>query len=139
MIRLAALLTSAGLLLAGRLRLDEGLLFAGAILFISIQLVDLVEDYRFAKRFRNGNWEPSEEKKWAARVAVWVTGLIQIGALVLVQESRKGAEFLGGAGAIIWVGTIAGYLISGWIAREVGGLPLRMGYGGWRIRHRRDV
>jgi hypothetical protein len=62
--------------------------------------------------------------------------LTGLGILLIAQE-REYSDYLP-AGVTIWVGAIVCYFFSGVIVREVGGIPLSMGRGGWKVRRTRS-
>lgn len=87
----------------------------------------------------SGTLQPYPEPSLSTRAARWVKGAITLTGLVLVIVTR-GSDAGGYAigGWVIWGGAIACYFASGIIAREVGGIPLSMGYGGWKVRRDRN-
>ena len=69
----------------------------------------------------------------------FIRGAISLAGLVLaIISSEGGTSGYAIAGCLIWGGAIACYFLSGVILREVGGIPLSMGYGGWKVRRTRD-
>lgn len=126
------LLSISGLLLVGGL-LKGGVSFeiAGAWLLLLLEIVSLFSLYREARLFRAGKWKRDDEKKnLAETVAEWIRGFIIIGGLIATVCQQN-------FGYVIWGGTIACYILAGMIVQFVGGQPLQMGYGGWRISRMR--
>jgi len=123
--KVSILLMSVGSLVFGLLTGNELLAIAGAILFLIFELLDLSVEYKEAKLFRAGKWNPNE-KRHILDVVVhrFGQGMVLTGLVLTVFQRTSGM--------IMWVGTIICYLISGWIAQHVAGIPLEMGYGGWR-------
>jgi protein-S-isoprenylcysteine O-methyltransferase Ste14 len=125
-VKLIVLLVAASLLITGAVNVNQWAAIAGALLYISLEIIDLVLEYRAAKLFREGAWEPNEGKSIAETLSKWIRNLLLFSGLFLM---------LGGyiAGVIIWVGSIICWFVAGVIAREVAGIPVRMGYGGWKV------
>ncbi|HEU0143206.1 MAG TPA: hypothetical protein VFQ47_00330 [Nitrososphaera sp.] len=125
-VKLIALLVAAALLIFGAVSGNQWSAIAGASLYISSEIIDLVLEYHAAKLFSEGTWEPNERKSIGETLSKWIRNLLLFSGLFLA---------LGGsiAGIIIWVGSIICWFVAGVIAREVAGIPVRMGYGGWKI------
>jgi hypothetical protein len=111
----------------------------GAVIHLLAGFADLFLLYRTAKLIRAGTVDPAAQTGLADRIAGWIDGAITLTGLVLVVVTQK-SETSGYAvaGWLIWGGAIACYFLSGIILREVGGVPLSMGYGGWAIRRIRN-
>ena len=110
---------------------------AGAVLHATMGLCDLFRIYRIAKSIRPYTSPP--EPSTVDRVGRWIDGTITITGLVLaVATLDRPTDGYAIAGRIIWGGAIICYLLSGIILREVGGVPLSMGYGGWAVRRGRN-
>jgi hypothetical protein len=125
-VKLIVLLAAASPLIFGVVNVSQWAAMAGALLYISLEMIDLVLEYRSAKLFHEGVWEPNDRKSIAETLSKWVRNLLLFSGLFLM---------LGGyiAGVIIWVGPIICWIAAGVIAREVAGIPVRMGYGGWKV------
>jgi hypothetical protein len=95
-------------------------------MFILLEVIDLVSEYRETKSFRAGTWEPTEKKSTVITLSKWLRGLLLYAGLFLMLAGYM-------AGVVIWVGTIICWFCAGIIAREVAGIPIRMGYGGWKV------
>lgn len=135
--KLASLLLSAGLLAFGAVKGSDPFMIAGAALFILTEAADLVATYRAAKSFRDGTWEPEAKESATETAASWLRGLIILAGLwnsIGLQDKVSGLTISGG---IIWFGTIICWIISGWLARYVAGIPVKMGYGGWYVHRPR--
>ena len=116
----------------------------GALVHFFLGLAGLVFVYRTAKVIRAAPQEATGETETVGRagiadqVAQWIDGAITLtglGLVVVNQSSETNGYAV--AGLIIWGGAVACYFVSGIIVREVGGVPLSMGYGGWAIRRNR--
>jgi len=142
-IKLATLLLSAGLLAFGLSMRDELCAIAGAVVYISVEIVSLVCIYRAAKLYRVENSvrhepqetpEPNDKHDVIEHLARWLRGLILFaGLFLLIMGKENNGYGYAVLGIIIWGGSIVGWFLSGFILREVGGMPLRMGYGGWHF------
>jgi hypothetical protein len=131
MMKLAAYTLSALLFVLGLLEGGGKFAISGAVLFLVIELLALISDYRAAKEFREGIWEP-KEKTTLGTMTDWVRGIVLYGGTVLsVIQKRDEPVF------ILWVGIIGCWFLAGVIAQIVGGVPLRMTYGGWKVDRRR--
>ena len=137
-IKLIILLICAGLLLFALLKGGERFAIAGALLYFSMEIFELALEYHDAKLFRAGVWELNENKSVIEHLAAWLRGLLLFGGLFLMLGLEKERNGFSISGAIIWIGTIVCWLIAGWIVREVAGVPVRMGYGGWRVHRTRN-
>ncbi len=137
-IKLITLLVSTGSLLFALMKGNERFAIVGALLYISMELFELILEYRDAKMFRAGSWEPNEKKSLVEHLAAWVRGLLLFGGLLLMMGAEKESNGFSVSGGIIWIGTIVCWLIAGWIVRDVAGIPVRMGYGGWRVHRPRN-
>ena len=118
----------------------------GAAVHLLAGIAGLFHAYRVAKLLRSDT--PQENPEDAIReyperslsdhAAEWINGAITLTGLVLVviTMDRDDSGFAIG-GSIIWFGSLACYFVWGIIAREVGGIPVSMGYGGWKVRRDR--
>lgn len=135
--RLITAIASAALLVYAVATDKEVFAVVGAVLFLlggALQVIDLFDA---SKRYRAGATDigPNERPRGIAdRIADWIGGVILFAGLAAFAARGKydrGVFFV--PGAIIWIGSIAIWVVSGVIARDVAGIPLRMGYGGWHI------
>ncbi len=117
---------------------NELFAIAGALLYILMEVFELILRYRDAKLFRAGSWEPNEKKSLIEHLAAWLRGLLALGGLLLMMGLEKESNGFSVSGGIIWIGTIVCWLIAGWIVRYVARIPLRMGYGGWHVHRPRN-
>lgn len=128
--KLTSLLIVAGLLAFGWLTGRHMVATIGALLFIVTEVADIAQAYIYAKRLRQGLPLPDEKRRVADKLARWLNGLfffVGLGAGLILGSV---------AGAIIFFGVLVSYFVQGVIGREVGGIPLRMGYGGWYVARR---
>lgn len=146
------MLTSASALLFGLLLRNEVSVIVAAVVYASLGIVGLYQTYRHAKAYRHTNVSPEkmckseklkhiekEEQTYAEKITEWIGGAITFTGLFLVIASKdNGMSGYGIGGWIIWGGAIFCYFLSGIIMREVGGIPLSMGYGGWKVRFTRN-
>ncbi len=114
------------------------LVLAGALLDLLFGIIELFHFYKKARLLRAGTEGPVEVSGKSFCVAKWTQRAIALTGLVLVivtqDEETSGYSI---AGWIIWCGTLVRYYVFGVIMREVGGVPLSMGYGGWAVRRGR--
>jgi len=137
-IRLTVFLVSALAFALGLLWRNESLVVTGAIIHFLAGISELIQEYHKAKQYRAKTWTPKEHN-WIERIGDWARGVITFAGLILMVASQSNDEAMSYliAGGIVWGGAILCYFLSGIIAREVGGIPLSMGYGGWKIRRTR--
>ncbi len=135
--RLAALITSAGLLAYAFVAHQASMAIVGAIVYVLGSALGLRAMYRAAKAHQAGvedAWTRDVHRALTARIANVLNGVILFGGLIAFMLGGDGhdrALFL--VGGIIWLGGIAIWFVAGVIVREVAGIPLRMGYGGWQV------
>ena len=131
--KLTAFLICAALIIFGLIKGGEPFILAGAVVYLSLEVIDLVILYRSAKLFRTGQWEPNEKKRTPDRIAQIIRNLILFAGLIGTVTLRDKTNAYAISGAMIWIGTIVCWLIAGWITKGVAGMPLKMGYGGWSV------
>jgi hypothetical protein len=131
----------AGLLAYGWLTPNPIFAKVGAIIYLLMSAFSLIGTYQASKQYRNGEWEPENKKQTMIQILSRVLELtilfVGLFAMMIGQQDDKRGLLV--AGIIIWVGNILVWLISGFIAQSVAGIPLRMTYGGWKVYrpHRR--
>ena len=123
-----ALLLSLGLLLSLSL-----VVFVSSLIYALYCIVDLFFVYKTATSLRDRQ-EAQPPISFRERVESWIGQLIALAGLILFLVDSSFKTHIGISGIIIWGSAIIAYLLSGFILQEVGGIPLRMGYGGWDIR-----
>ena len=101
---------------------------SGAFIFLLPYLFDLPVEYKEAKLFRAGKWKPNEASDILETLALRFGQAIFILGLLLTFIKHT-------SGMIIFGGAMIFYLISGWITRDVAGIPLEMRYGVWQKRN----
>jgi hypothetical protein len=111
-IKLITLLVSVGLFLFALLKGNERFAIAGSLLYLSMEVFELILEYRDAKLFRAGSWEPNEKKSSIEHLAAWLRGLLLFGGLLLMMGVEKESNGFSVAGGIIWIGTIICWLIA---------------------------
>lgn len=129
--KLALYCLAGALIVLGFLIPGVKLPIVGASIFLLVEVAQLFRDYQESKAYRNGNWEPKEETRSNGAIE-WARGIVLYGGIFasLVQG-------VGEAAAILWFGIIACWIIAGLIVQVVGGVPLRMTHGGWKVDSRR--
>ena len=137
--KLSIMIVSAAVIILGLLYRYTPSVIVGAVIHFAFGVADLFQLYRHAKLLRGSTSEPEAPPTIPARVAKWIEVAITLTGLVLVVATQRGGTSgYAIAGWIIWGGAIVCYVASGIIARDVGGVPLSMGYGGWRVRRDRN-
>lgn len=132
-IRLAILSCAAAALLFGLVLQWPPSIVTGALLYAMVGFFDLFRLYRIAKLIRAGTCPM--DVTTAERVGKWIEGAICLTGLVLVVVTQdRPTDEHSIAGWIIWGSAIICWFSSGIILKEVGGVPLSMGYGGWAVR-----
>jgi len=132
--KLSALLLSACLVSIGLGIRDPRLLLIGSAIFLSLVIADLFLCYRDSKLFRAKALSPSVDETFLSRISRWLdSGISLTGLVLLVITSDKEADTYSIAAWIIWGGTILRWFLCGIIVSVIGGLPLKMGYGGWYV------
>jgi len=127
-IKIILLLISAALLISGLIADNKDLTIAGAFIFSFICLIDLPLEYKQAKLYREGKWKQSDKNNLLEIVEIrFKQGMFIVGLGLMVFHQASGT--------IIFVSAIISYFISGLIAKDVAGIPLKMGYGGWQKRN----
>lgn len=123
------------MLLFGLLLRDCRLAVLGAIIHVLLRVVDVFCEYPRAKSLRAGTWKPDRTDDPANRFTNWVEiamfWMAVVLGLVNKDQSWNGYEV---AAMLIIYSNLICYVLCGTIAREVGGIPLTMGYGGWTVR-----
>jgi len=131
------MIVSAAAILSGLLCHYAPLVIVGAVIHLAYGVADLFQHYHDSKLFRSDTL-PDLDSTISVRVTKWIEGTITLTGLVLVIATQRNVSSgYAIAGYVIWLGALVCYLVAGWIAQEVGGVPLRMGYGGWEIRRRK--
>jgi len=138
--RIILLLIVIGLLIVGWLGGQKPYALIGAFLFILTYSFELVAIYHDSKLYSKGidkEGDEKEKKKISKILEKWLSGLIVISGLIAFCIGKDNQNNIFLTGGIIWIGTIVIWFISGIIVKEVTGIPLRMGYGGWYIHRPR--
>lgn len=133
--RLAAYLVCAGLLAYAVVAHNGTIATLGAVIFVLALIPELFSIYKDAQAHRAASATGSENAHHGLRDVAeeWLGTAIVLAGLGLFVLGRE----LAPAGAIIWIGTIAAWFLSGVIFSHVTGIPMRMGYGGWYVPYRR--
>lgn len=133
--RLTAYVLTAGLLVYAVAAHNGTIATLGAVIFALALIPELFSIYKDAQAHRAGSASASENAHHGLRDVAeqWLgTAIVLAGLGLLVFGSE-----LVLAGAVIWMGTIAAWFLSGVIFSRVTGIPLKMGYGGWYVPYRR--
>lgn len=99
----------------------------GACLFMLAEVAQLFYDYKEAQAYRQGTWEQQGETK-IEKATGFVRGTVFWGGII--ASMLREVPVVAG---ILWFGVIACWLLAGWIVKFVAAIPLRMGYGGWKV------
>jgi hypothetical protein len=135
--RLVMLSCAAGAILFGFAAQWPPPILAGAVLHAFVGLCDLFRVYRIAKLIRAGSCPTGVST--VEKVGKWIDGAISLtglGLVVVTQDRPTDGYTI--AGWIMWGGALICWFASGIILREVGGVPLSMGYGGWAVPRGRN-
>ena len=132
--KLATIILSASLIIFGLIKGGEPFAIAGAVIYLSLEVIDLVLLYRSAKLSRTGQREPNEKKGTSDRIVQIIRYLILFAGLIGTVALKDRTNGYTIAGAIIWIGAVFCWLIAGWIISAIAGIPLQMGYGGWYVK-----
>lgn len=138
-IKLILIVLSIITLVAGIASDNVYLSMVGSVIFVVYLSAVLCESVVAAKRFKLQNAAVAETtlRKWTERLAA----LVAIGGLALLGagQLKQHDNFYSWSGLIIWFGNILFYFINGVVLRSIMKIPLRMGYGGWHVAHRRGT
>jgi len=74
---------------------NEWLTISGALLYLSMEVFELILIYRDARLFRAGDWQPNEKKSLIEHLAAWVRGFILYGGMFLMMGLDKETAILG--------------------------------------------
>jgi len=101
---------------------SESLITLGAIIFLFVQSINLYGVYYLSKHYQDAGYIKKVKKD--SRIAKWLEGIITLfGLFALITDQTTGL--------MIWGGTIIIYFVGGIIIKEITGIPMRFGYGGW--------
>ena len=135
--RLAALIASVGLLAFALIAHHAIMAIVGASVYVLGSAIGLRATYCTARAFQAGvadEMPAPGPRSLTEHLGSVLNGVILFGGLIAFIIGGDGHDsplFL--PGAIIWLGGVAIWFVAGIIVREVAGIPLRMGYGGWRV------
>lgn len=139
MVKLIAQLSSASLLFVGLISQSLELAVGGAVIHALMSLAHLFSVHKAAKLLRTGSAALEEKITLPTRIGGWIEGSITLtGLLLVVITHRERDSMYAIPGWIIWGTALFAWLAAGMIARHVGGIPLRMGYGGWTVHRPRS-
>jgi hypothetical protein len=131
------MIASVGLLAYALVTRQAIIATVGAIVYVLGLAIGLRATVRAARAYRAGVeivWSQAGPRGLTEHITSALNGAILFGGLIAFMiGGDDGDRGVFRAGAIIWIGGIAIWFISGIIVREVAGIPLRMGYGGWHI------
>ena len=129
---------SAAAVAAGFLSEEPFLVLVGALIYLLCGIGSLFQLYFEAKLLRRHAPPAEAPTGFFIQAAKCAEGAITLtGLLLVIANAKNDVSGYAVAGWIIWGGAIACYFTSGIIAREVGGIPLSMGHGGWAVRRDR--
>jgi hypothetical protein len=117
-----------------------------AVVFIVGHILELARTIRSARRFRSGEEDSELELqnehtlKKVESIFDAIICLVGLGAFAYgVKFSKDNSELWSYPGMIIWIGSIISYFAQGVVIREITGIPLKWGYGGWYINRRKQT
>lgn len=99
----------------------------GAIVYLGALLYDIINLIVKSKRFKDIEAARSKSEKFITILDV----ILAIGSLVAMAAENDLYRF---PGQVIWFGQIAVFVLFGPILEIFAGVPMKMTYGGWRIR-----
>lgn len=135
-VRLGVLLLAAALLTYGWLAIDSSSALTGAIIFVVIEAVSLLDLFRIKRLYARGELNSENEQPTRLDIiAIFVQGSMTVSSLIGIVIA-KSAQYssLAISAWIVWLGSIALYVAGGFIVSVFIGIPLKMTYGGWRSR-----
>jgi hypothetical protein len=139
--RLISVSVVLALLIVGLIAESFTLTVVGAIGFVILSGLRLIGTYESSRKFRDGRYarEDRDSRSLVESTARRIEGIILVAGLVATAASIVGeaAGYVAVPGMIIWIGGVAIWFIRGVIIREVTGIPLEMGYGGWYVARKR--
>ena len=119
---------------------NRNVAIAGIIIFFLGELADLVWLYRSSRFYREGRdeeWDKELTKKQKIINGVWNWFPFVAFIWAAIGGANKN-EAMAISGIMPYFGRIVAYLIGGFIVQFIADIPLRMGYGGWKVdRYRR--
>lgn len=132
-LKIVTLITSSVLIAYGWIMKNEAVSVIGAIIFLVALAAGIVSIALEAKRFREGKLEEQNSHNiFFGDLSSILEGSIVISGLAAMLTNDSVFRT---PGMIIWFGTIAIYVICGVFISSLTNLPLKMTYGGWRIRY----
>jgi uncharacterized membrane protein len=135
MIKLIALISALIMLLAGFLSSNMQPFLAGSVLYLLVIVVNLYLLIRFLRKPESINAVSKEVQKG---ILIDLTRGVEIAIIILALATIiSGKEDFITGGLMIWIGTIITYFLSGVLIRDIGNVPLKFGYGGWRGRSKK--
>ncbi len=126
------LISSAILLLLGWTNEIVLLTTMGAVLYLIILVGNFGMTIIEARKYQNDVVKSESEGKWSKLIAELIQGAILISGLGAMLFKSSVFET---PGRIIWFGTILIYVVCGFAIQLIIKLPLKMTYGGWRIKY----
>lgn len=107
----------------------------GAILFLTSFIPNGISLIKDSLRYRAGHFnEEIIDKKLIDNIITTIEGLFILISLIAIYSEH---ELFKTPGMIIWFGSLSIWILSGIIVSIIADIPLKMGYGGWYISHRR--
>lgn len=90
---------------------------------------DKDSDYLFCRATRSLRFFELPDQSIESRLCGYLSGALAIGGLIVA--------FRLSSGILLWFIAIAHYFVAGIVVKSVAGIPLSMGYGGWKVRRDR--
>ena len=135
-IRYCLYVAAVSLLVTGAIASIPAMTISGAIAVVLDDVVELWNHYRLCIKIRDlGPDRVAELLCSDGRGIHWIRSALSIVgllAIVVLREERDETGMLV-AGCLLWFSTLAAYLMSGWVARDVAKLPVYMRWGTWRL------
>ncbi|MCO5242179.1 MAG: hypothetical protein M9904_19230 [Chitinophagaceae bacterium] len=122
------------LIVFGIIRESEDLVIVGSIMFLISLFFTTLYIILLAKNFKDRTSSDRTPENESGLNDLF-EGLIVIYGLIALVISEP--VYFNYSGQLIWFGTILYYILNGIIVSWIMNIPLKMTYGGWRVRYKK--
>jgi hypothetical protein len=129
-IKLAIVITSFLLIAYAWIFQKTPIAIIGAILYLGAMLYDVIDLIVKSKKFKDGQ-DIEVAKSTSDKITTILEGILVIISLIAMAAENDLYRI---PGQIIWFGQIAVFVLVGPIVEIFAGIPMKMTYGGWRVR-----